>query len=124
MARQIRIVHARDFVSAKPDGRLDLEESKRLLLEVSGFLETCDASHILLDTRGSISVLSASDLWYLADCLAQQPKPAACRIAILCPAERFDYASFYALCAERLGIQMQAFLSYEEAMQWLNESAP
>lgn len=120
MTRRIRVVHARDFVSAKPDGLLNLEESEQVLREVvsaSGPLD--EAFDILVDTRDAVSVLSATDLWYLADRLARHPGTFAGRTAILCPGERFDHASFFALCAEKKGVDMQAFLSYEDAMAWL-----
>lgn len=36
--------------------------------------------------------------------------------------ERFDQARFFALCAENQGFNVQAFTSYEEAMEWLTRS--
>lgn len=120
MARKIRIVNARDFVSAKPDGVLNLEESEQLLRDVVGLSDPLDDFDILVDTRDAVSTLSATDLWFLADRLVRYPKTFAGRTAILCPSERFDHASFFALCAENQGIDMRAFTSYEDAMKWLN----
>lgn len=119
MARKIRIVNARDFVSAKPDGALNLEEGEQLLREVVGVSDPLEEFDILVDTREAVSTLSASDLWFLADRLQRFPKTFAGRTAILCPDERLDHAAFFALCAESKGIDMQAFTSYEEAMNWL-----
>lgn len=119
MARKIRIVNARDFVSAKADGTLDLEEGEQLLREVVGVSDPLEEFDILVDTRDAVSVLSATDLWFLADRLLRHPKTFAGRTAILCPDERFDHAAFFALCAESKGVDMQAFTSYEEAMNWL-----
>lgn len=120
MARKVRIVSARDFVSAKPDGTLNLEEGEQLLREVVGISDPLsEAFDILVDTREAASVLSATDLWFLADRLLRHPKTFAGRTAILCPNERFDHAAFFALCAESKGVEMQAFTSYEEAMAWL-----
>ncbi|HEX6318090.1 MAG TPA: hypothetical protein VFZ84_04385 [Burkholderiales bacterium] len=120
MARHIRIINARDFVSAKPDGALNLEESEQLLREVVSVSDPLEEFDILVDTRESASTLSATDLWYLADRLVKYPRTFAGRTAILCPTERFDHASFFALCAENKGVEMQAFTSYEEAMTWLS----
>jgi hypothetical protein len=120
MARKVRIINARDFISAKHDGVLNLEESEQLLREVMGISEPLDEFDILVDTREAASQLSATDLWYLADRLGHFPKLHTARTAILCPSERLDHASFFALCAESKGINMQAFTSYEEAMVWLN----
>ncbi len=119
MARKIRIVNARDLVSAKADGRLNLEEGEQLLREVVGVSDPLEEFDILVDTRDAVSVLSATDLWFLADRLLRHPKTFAGRTAILCPDERFDHAAFFALCAESKGVDMQAFTSYEEAMNWL-----
>lgn len=123
MAREVRVVNARDFVTAKPDGNLDLEESERLLHEVVGISGPLEKFDILVDTRDAASTLSATDLWYLADRLQKHPHTFAGRTAILCPSERFDHAAFFALCAERQGIRMQAFTSYEDAMAWLISAA-
>lgn len=123
MARNIRIINARDFVSARPDGVLNLEESEQLLRDVVGVAEPLEQFDILVDTREAASTLSATDLWFLADRLGRYPRTFAGRTAILCPAERFDHASFFALCAENKGIDMRAFTSYEEAMNWLNAAS-
>lgn len=123
MARSIRIINARDFVSAKPDGHLNLEESEQLLREVVGVSEPLQHFDILVDTRDAISTLSATDLWYLADRLVRHPQTFSGKTAILCPRERFDHAKFFALCAENKGIAMQAFTSYEEAMTWLTAAS-
>jgi hypothetical protein len=120
MARNIKVIHARDFVCAKPDGQLNLEESEKLLRDIVGLAEPLEDFDILVDTRESASTLSATDLWYLADRLANYPKTFTGKTAILCPSERFDHASFFALSAGKKGIDMQAFTSYEEAMNWLN----
>jgi hypothetical protein len=122
MARKLRIIHARDFVSAKPDGRLDLEESEHLLREVVGVSDALEEFDILIDTREAASTLSATDLWYLAERLVRHPRTFAGRTAILCPPERIDHARFFAMRAEAQGIDMDAFVSYEEAMTWLNEA--
>ena len=119
MARNIRVIYPRDFVSAKPDGCLDLEESEHLLREVARVSDLLREFDILVDTREAASSLSATDLWFLADKLTKYPKTFGGRTAILCPAERFDHAAFFALCAENKGIDMQAFIAYEEAMAWL-----
>jgi hypothetical protein len=124
MPRQIRIISARDFVCAKPDGLLNLEQSEQLLRDVVKTSDPLGEFDILVDTRDAVSVLSATDLWYLADRLLRHPKTFSGKTAILCPNERFDHAAFFALCAENKGIDMQAFTSYEEAMTWLLEQPP
>ena len=67
MARHIRIINARDFVSAKPDGALNLEESEQLLREVVSASDPLEEFDILIDTREAASTLSATDLYQVLD---------------------------------------------------------
>jgi hypothetical protein len=42
------------------------------------------------------------------------------KTAVLCPRERFDNAKLFSLLAGNRGFrQFRAFLSYEDAMEWL-----
>ena len=43
------------------------------------------------------------------------------KTAVLCPLERFDHVKFFALCSERHSIRIRAFVTYEQAMDWLTE---
>lgn len=119
VAREIRIIHAHEFLVAKEDGQVDVQQSLRFLHEVMDALDRTGAFDLLIDTRSATSSLTAAELWYLADSAAQHPRLRACKVCILCPQERFDFASFYALCAGRNGMEIQAFVSYEEAVTWL-----
>jgi hypothetical protein len=75
--------------------------------------------HVLVDTRRVSGALSATDLWRLADRLVHYRRTFDNKTAILCPLERFDHSRFFALCAENRGFNVQAFISYEDAMEWL-----
>jgi hypothetical protein len=115
----IKIIHSKEFLKATPEGKLDLEESKKLLVEIalaSGPLADCD---IILDTRKAQSGLSATDLWYLAAELGKHREVYSRKAAILCPLERFDQAEFFALCAHNRGFRVSAFTTFGEAMEWL-----
>jgi hypothetical protein len=39
---------------------------------------------------------------------------------VLCPAARFDRARFFSLLADSKGFDVEAFTSYEEAIEWLS----
>jgi hypothetical protein len=120
MPTEVRIVHARDFVRAKPEGQIDLEESTRLLVAIAAAGARLDAFDVVLDTRKLQSQLSVTDLWYLAKRFAEQPALARSRIAVLCPLVKFDRSQFFAVCAENRGLRVRAFVSYEEVMDWLH----
>ena len=122
MPANIRIIHAHDFIKATPEGRLDLEESMKLLTEIASAAAPLVDYHIILDTRKAQSEMSVSDLWHLAAELSKNFHKAVSRIpktAVLCPRERFDHAEFFALCAQNRGYQVSAFTSFEDALEWL-----
>ncbi len=122
MATNIKIIHASDFIKVTPEGRLDLEKSKKILLEIVSASASLTDYETLLDTRNTQSVLSITDLWYLAEGLFQFRKIFNRKTAILCPIEGFDHAGFFALCAQNRGYLIKAFSSYENAIQWLIEN--
>jgi len=119
MATNIRIIHAHDFIKATPEGTLDLENSKKLLVEIAADSSTSGDHEILLDTRMAQSAMSATDLWYLAAELISFRKALSRKTAVLCPLDRFDHAAFFALCAQNKGFRVRAFTSFEDAMEWL-----
>ena len=121
MPTDIRIVHAHDFIKATVDGRLDFDESKRLLVEVASTTSTHPGDFgVLLDTRKAQAQMSATELWHLAAELSSLRRSFARKTAVLCPLESFDNAEFFALCAQNRGLQLEAFASFEEAMEWLS----
>jgi hypothetical protein len=111
MPTDIRIIHAHDFIIATPEGRLDLEKMKTLLLEIASVSAPLLDYEIILDTRKGQSGMSVADLWYLAGALSDFRKSFSRKTAVLCPLERFDHARFFALCAQNRGLQVRAFTS-------------
>jgi hypothetical protein len=124
MPAHIKIIHALEFIKATPEGTLDLEETKKLLLEIASVSTPLVEYEILLDIRKTQSELSIANLWYLADELNKFRKTFTCKTAVLCPVEQFDHVGFFALCSQNRGFQVRAFTSYEGAMEWLLESKP
>ena len=124
MPANIRIIHAHDFIKADPEGKLDLKESKKLLMEVAKVAAPLLDYDIVLDTRKTQSEMSVTDLWYLAAEISDDFRKAFSRslkTAVLCPTDRFDHAAFFALCAQNRGFQVGAFTSPAEAYEWLME---
>ena len=122
MPANVRIVHANDFIVATPEGKLDLARSRELLLQVAAASAHLVAYDVVLDTRNARSELTVPDLWHLASTLSDSFRKAFSRplkTAVLCPADRFDQAGFFALCAENRGFHVQAFTSVADAYEWL-----
>ncbi|HTP07205.1 MAG TPA: hypothetical protein VMP08_03085 [Anaerolineae bacterium] len=121
MPTNIRIVHAHEFIIATPEGQIDLEESKKLLVEFASISQPPVDYEVLMDVRKTQLELSIADLWYLAAELGNFREALPRRTAVLCPLEQFDYAGFFALCAQNRGFQISAFTSFEAAIEWLIE---
>jgi len=68
--------------------------------------------------------LSTTDIWYLAEALDKNRTLFHEKIAVLIgPNQNFDNAKFFELCATNRGLEVGAFLSYEEAIDWLFPSS-
>jgi len=119
MAANVKIIHAKEFIRAQPDGQADLAGAERMLQEIIAAGVGTPDYEVLVDTRSVRGALSATNLWTLAESLVKFRNTFARRTAILCPLEKFDHTRFFALCAENRGFNIQAFTSYEDAMEWL-----
>ena len=121
MPTTVKVIQAKDFVRATHEGHADIEEAERLLRAMAEAGAGREDFQVLVDTRRSTGAISATQLWSLTQKLAQYRHAFGRKTAILCPHERFDHNRFFALCAENRGFNVRAFVSYEEAMEWLIE---
>ncbi len=119
MSHNIQIIPARDFVRAKPEGTLDFEQSKNLLLAISAAAGGLNDYAILLDIRRAEPKLSVPDIWALAEAIHQNDKTYHRKTAVLCLLEQFEQAEYFALAAQNKGLRIGAFTSYEDAIEWL-----
>jgi hypothetical protein len=119
MTTKIRIIHAQDFLKATPEGELNFEESKRILLEIAAIVVTQDDYALIIDTRKAHSVMSPTDLWLLAKEIGTFGEKFRRKTAVICPHDRFDQAKFLELCSHNRGYDIHAFTSYEDAIDWL-----
>jgi hypothetical protein len=119
MSTSVRVITSRDFIRATPDGVPDIKRAEDLLAEISRRGESLEDFEVLIDTRQVKGMLTAGELWYLSEQLAKYRRAFSRRTAVLCPVEKFDHTRFFALCAENHGLNVRAFDSYEDAMEWL-----
>jgi hypothetical protein len=122
VATNIRVISARDFVKATPEGKFDFEKSVDFLISVASAASALNEHEVLIDTRKTDCELSPAELWHLAAELDVRRRAFSGRTAVLCPTERFDQAGFFALCAHNRGFRVKAFASFEEAIEWLMTS--
>lgn len=120
MTTHVRVIHPSDFLHARADGRVDLEEGKQLLAELADAATALDKYGVLIDIRNAIGQLTPEELHELAGSLINFRNTFLRKTAVLCPRERFDNARFFALLAGSYGFgRIRAFLAYEDAMEWL-----
>ena len=119
MPTDIRIVRSADFVKVTAQGEFDFAATRRALLEVAFSAASLSKYVVLVDTREAHALLTDVQLWTLAKEVQDHPAAFGRKTAILCRPERIDSAEFFALCAENRGAAVQAFTSFEKAMNWL-----
>ena len=120
MTTDIRVIHPSDFLRVRTDGRVDLDVGKSMLADVAAAVAPLERFQVLIDIRNAVGQLSADELHELAGSLIEFRHTFLHRTAILCPRERFDNARFFSLLAASYGFRrMRAFLTYEDAMEWL-----
>jgi hypothetical protein len=89
VATNIAIIQTNDFIRAKPDGALDLEASRTLLVEVVSAIRRIGEHNVLIDTRAAAPTrLSRADLWKLGVAASTQPALAQGRVALLVPLDK------------------------------------
>jgi hypothetical protein len=116
----IAIIQTRDFIRAKPDGALDLDASRKLLVEVVSAIRRAGEHNVLIDTRAAApNRLSRTDLWKLGVAAGTQPALAQRRVALPVPLDKKDDAEFFESVARLEGANVRAFSDFESAISWL-----
>jgi hypothetical protein len=120
MATKIKVITARDFLEVTPDGVIDIDTSRQLLVDIAnaekGFLDY----DLLVDFRDALLKMSVVDVYQIVAELPRQISDFMRKVALLVnPGVDFDPASFFETCSHNRGFQINAFSDYEKAMRWL-----
>ena len=117
------IIHAKDFIKAKPSGQTDLEQSKKALGQLADMVRCGGDYEILMDVRDSYGNLTHDEVWELVLELGRHRSAFRNKIAILSrEEEQFNRAVFAELCANSMGFTVAAFTDFEKAMNWILSS--
>ncbi len=122
MKTSYKLISAKDFIKAHPTGEPDLEQSKKILVELASIAEPPADYEILLDVRESYGNLSLFDIYEFVAELGRHRSSFRNKIAILSrprPDVQFDKAQFLKLCARNRGFQVGAFTDFQETIEWL-----
>jgi hypothetical protein len=119
MPYNINIIQAREFIRATPNGVLDFEQSKELLIAIAAAAQGLGEYAVLLDLRRATSELSVTDMWYLAKHLNSLHEAHHRKTAVLGTFAQFAHIEFFALAGQNRGAQIRAFTLFEDAIEWL-----
>jgi hypothetical protein len=99
---------------------LDLDVSRKLLVEVVSAIQSAGEHHVLIDTRAAAPTrLSRADLWQLGVAAGTQRALARGKVALLVPLDKQYDAEFFGSIARLEGANLRAFSDFESAISWL-----
>ncbi len=120
MKANYKIIRAKDFIKSKPSGKLDMEQSKKVLAELASIAKPPADYEILLDVREAYTNFSFIEVFQLVKELIAHRSAFRNKIAVLVRNDyQFSNAKFAQLCATNRGIKITAFIDFEKAIDWL-----
>ncbi len=123
MDLNIRLIHSREFLRTTPEGELDLDTSKQILLKLARENTAPRQYDMLIDIRQMTGKLTIADVTELVNVMIEHRDSFRSKLAILAPPEAtLEVAKFMELYAGNRGFQVAAFRDFEEAMNWLMTS--
>ena len=126
MPHDIRMVHARDFIKTKSTGDMDLEASKKLIVELVS-LNLPAGCDILIDIRDTVAKHTLANVHEAVSELVRFRETfMGRRIAVVGADEELfrRNTQFAEVCANDRGIALRGFTSFEDAMNWLTCESP
>jgi hypothetical protein len=121
MQTMYKIISAKDFIKARPNGITDLEQSKQVLLELAMIAGLSPEHEILLDIRDTDAGLTHDEVYELIKELEKHRDFFCNKIAVLSrDDEQYSRAGLFEICANLEGFQVAAFIDYEKSINWLN----
>ncbi|MBW8035044.1 MAG: hypothetical protein FVQ79_05260 [Planctomycetes bacterium] len=119
-----KIISAKDFIKADPNGECDLAHSKKILVELAAVNQPPADYEILMDFRhtnvNTTVHLSFWDVVEFAKEFCRHREAFRNKVAFLCRNDKqLDRAKFAQLFTTNRGFRVAAFISFEEAIDWL-----
>lgn len=121
MDLNVRIIHHKDFLIMAPDGEVDLERSKQILLRLASVNNPPNNYAVLIDLRGTTNKLTVVGITQLVAFMVDNRSSFRNKLAVLAPGgPQFQSAEFMELYAHNRGFQVGAFDNFEAAILWLS----
>jgi hypothetical protein len=124
MTPDFEIINAKNIIKAKPSGDIDLEQSKKVLIELASLSKPPASYNILIDVREVVGNLTLTDMYELIFELCKHRQVFSNKIALLVRDDRqiLD-ASILELYAKDRGFNAKALTDFEETIEWFHASA-
>jgi len=120
MATKIKIISSQDFLEVTPEGIVDVNTSRRLLVEIAKSDHPDVDYELFVDFRDTQCNLSILEVYQLAAELCQHGNTFRRKVALLVlPGINFERARFFETCSHNRGFLVDAFTDYERAMRWI-----
>jgi hypothetical protein len=131
MPAELQIIRASEFVALDPDRHMDFEASKNELQKLAHACRKRGLNRALLDLRG-LPVLpkphfNTEEVAALVGAFRSAGFTRRQRLAVLYEHDRYGIIRNFTFFSRLRGLQVQSFLDYEKAMNWLSgeqESSP
>jgi hypothetical protein len=120
MDLDIRIIQHKEFLKTVPNGEIDLEKSKRILLRLASLNNPPSNRDVLLDLRDATNRLTILDITELVELMIKHRDSFRNKLGIITePGAQHQLAAFMEMYAVNRGFQVAAFDSFEAAILWL-----
>jgi len=117
---ELHVIRFREFVRLDAHGHLDMEQSHAALSRLAQLCRKRGIECSLLDGRDIQTELTPDEIAALVRDLAEMGFNRSQRIALLHRGDQNQRAALFALIGKLRGWKIQAFASFEEAMDWLS----
>lgn len=121
------VLRDRRLIVARPEGKLNVQESQRALREITSNPNYDQQFKVLMDLTQIESDLDPVDILEIATSIAYPNSifPTRQKIAIAVSGQiAFDHAAFLELCANNRGVNIKSFSHLDAATDWLEVDLP
>ena len=120
MTTTIKIITAKDFLEVTPEGIINLDTSRKLLVEIAKAEHHPVDYELFVDFRDTVSQLTTFDVYQLAGELYKHGDTFRRKVAlVVLPGINFYHARFFETCSLKRGFSVNAFTDYEKAIHWI-----
>jgi hypothetical protein len=121
---ELQVIRFREFVKLDAHGHLDMEASHAALSRLAQLCRKRRIECSLLDGRDIQTGLTPGEMAALIRDLAEMGFTRNQRIALLHRGDQSPRAGLFALIGHLRGWKIRAFVSFEEAIDWLSTGPP